>query len=406
MKKIIFVLVACLALISCGQKEQGITLRFATWDSGDALKIQQDIAEEFMKENPSIKIQVEAYGSGFDQKLVASFGAKNAPDVMYMWDFPTYSSQLENLDSYIKESTEVDLNDYYGGLLNYVKVDNNTYGVPSGFTTHVVFYNKDMFDAAGVKYPSKNWTWDELTEKAAKLSNPNDRVYGIGLLGKPDPYDFEQFLWSNATSYISPDGKTLKGYLNSNESVEVFREMRKLVDNKSGILVGGKQQQSGSDIFKASKIAMYENGIWPLNGYKKAGINVGVAILPSFNGNSPKSVMSVSAISMWKGSENKEEAWKFIEFYNSEKAAKLRVADLPVRKSLVKSFGIEENVELKPFYEMLSLADSTPSFLLNSNWKEVQRNLSPAIEEAMLGLRDPQIIMDEVVEKSERLLKE
>ncbi|PFR87578.1 sugar ABC transporter substrate-binding protein, partial [Bacillus cereus] len=52
-------------------------LRFATWDAGKNLKIQQQIAKKFEEKNPGVKVQVEAYGDGFDQKLAASFGAKN-----------------------------------------------------------------------------------------------------------------------------------------------------------------------------------------------------------------------------------------------------------------------------------------------------------------------------------------
>ncbi|MGV2787801.1 extracellular solute-binding protein, partial [Clostridium perfringens] len=66
------------------------TLRFATWDTGDALKIEQEIAKKFEESHPGTKVQVESYADGFDQKRAAGFGAANPPDVMYMWDFPTY----------------------------------------------------------------------------------------------------------------------------------------------------------------------------------------------------------------------------------------------------------------------------------------------------------------------------
>ena len=58
------------------------TLRFATWDTGDALKIEQEIAKKFEESHPGTKVQVEAYADGFDQKLAD--GAANPPDVMYM----------------------------------------------------------------------------------------------------------------------------------------------------------------------------------------------------------------------------------------------------------------------------------------------------------------------------------
>lgn len=78
---------------------------------------------------------------------------------------------------------------------------------------------------------------------------------------------------------------------------------------------------------------MWESGIWPMNGFKSAGYRFWRCSFTKKGNNPPKSVMSVSAVSMWKGSKHKDAAWEFIKFYNSEEAAKLRVADLPVRKS-------------------------------------------------------------------------
>ena len=412
MKKIFIInLLLLLLLISCGggsKKNEAadgtVTLRFATWDSGEALNIQKEIAKKFEEKNPNIKVQVEAYGDGFDQKLVAAFGAKDAPDVMYMWDFPTYGSSLEDLNAYIEKDSSVDMKDFYEGLMNYVQLDGKTYGIPAGFTTHVIYFNKKLFDDANVPYPTEEWTWEEFVEKAQKLSRPEEKVYGFGVLAKPDPYDFEQFLWSFGSSYISPDGKTLKGYMDSPESAAAAQLFADLVKNKAGVLVGSKDQQSGDDIFKAQKIAMWESGIWPMNGFKSADIDFGVALLPRKGNNPPKSVMSVSAVSMWKGSKHKDAAWEFIKFYNSEDAAKLRVADLPVRKSLVEKFEILNDPMMAPFYKMLETSDNTPAFLLNKNWKEVQRNLAMALENILIGNTDAKTGLTDVVNKSEHLL--
>ena len=157
--------------------ERNVTLRFATWDSGEALKIQQDIAKKFEEKNPGVKVQVEAYGDGFDQKLAASFGAKNPPDMMYMWNFPAYYESLEPLDQYIEGDSEMDMDDFYQGLFNYSGMNGKIYGMPAGFTTRVVYYNKDLFDAANVPYPKDGWSWDDFKEIAKKLSDPSKKQY-------------------------------------------------------------------------------------------------------------------------------------------------------------------------------------------------------------------------------------
>src|SRR4051794_32844862 len=89
---LVFVMTACSDNQSNSRADQTrkesnekIVLRFATWDSGEALKIQETIAKKFEEKHPFIKVQMETYGDEFDQKLAAAFGAKNPPDVMYMW---------------------------------------------------------------------------------------------------------------------------------------------------------------------------------------------------------------------------------------------------------------------------------------------------------------------------------
>lgn len=361
-------------------------LRFATWDTGDMLKVQQDIAKLFEKEHPGVKVQIEPYADGFDQKLAASFGAGNPPDVMLMWDFPTYYTNLEPLDTFIEKDASLKLDDIYESLFNYVKVDGHTYGLPSGFTSRALYYNKKMFDDAGVPYPKDGWTWDDFKAAAKKLSNPEKKQYGFGIRTSNDPYDMQGIVWSNGGSFISKDGKEIEGYMNSPETAQSIQLFGDMLKDGSATLVGGKNQLSGDDIFKAGKIAMWESGVWPLEGFKKAKVDFGTVEMPAFTGKPVKGIVALSAVSVAKQSKQKDLAWEFTKFFISNEAIKMRSnADLPIRKSIVKEMGFDQNPLYTPFYHMLERADETPSFLLNRNWKLVNRYLSTAIDSVMLG---------------------
>ncbi|RAR41812.1 sugar ABC transporter substrate-binding protein [Paenibacillus sp. MDMC362] len=380
------------------------TLRFATWDTGDALKIEQEIAKKFEESHPGTKVQVEAYADGFDQKLAAGFGAANPPDVMYMWDFPTYHQSLEPLDSYASKDEDLNIDDFYQGLFNYGKIDNQLYGIPAGFTTRVVYYNKKMFDDAGIPYPSDGWTWTEFQEIAQKLTDKSKKQYGFGVRAENDTYDLQGFVWSNGGSFISEDGTTIEGYMNSKETAEAIQMLGDMLKNGSAVLTGGKGQQSGEDIFKAGKIAMWESGIWPLESFREAGIDVGTVEMPAFEGKPVKGVLAESALSIAKDSKNKDLAWEFIKFYVSDEAIKMRVADLPVRVSVVNELKKDQDPLYKPYYTMLERSDNTPAFLLNPKWNEVNRQLSAAVESVMFG-SDAQEVLDQAVKDSERYLK-
>lgn len=379
-------------------------LRFATWDSGETLKIQQDIAKKFEEKNPGVKVQVEAYGDGFDQKLAASFGAKNPPDVMYMWNFPAYYQSLEPLDTFVKQDSEINMDDFYQGLFNYSSVDGELYGMPAGFTTMVMYYNKKLFDEAGIPYPQDGWTWDDFKEIAEKLSDPAKKQYGLGLVPEPDTYDIQGLIWSNGGSFISEDGTKVEGYMNSPETIKAIQTLQDMLDNKTAVLVGGQNQQSGSDIFKAGKIAMWESGIWRLEGFKEAKVDVGTVEVPAFPGKDVKGLVASSAVSIAKDSKHKELAWEFVKFYSSAEAIKMRTSDLPVRISVVKEMKMEEDALIKPFYTMLERSTNTPAFLLNDNWNEINRSLSEALNASRLG-QDTEKMLNQAVKDAEKYMK-
>lgn len=406
MKKLclLLVLVIAFGLMGCAKDETQV-LRFATWDSEDTLEVQKQIAKRFEELNPGIKVQVEGYGDGYDQKIAAGFGAKNAPDVMYMWDFPTYQASLEPLNSYMDsdENFSALMDDLYPGILNYSTMDDNVLGMPVGYTSHVVYYNKALFDQAGVAYPEEGWAWDDLREKATQLSALGDDIYGFAFATSPDPYDFEQYYWSFGTSYLSDDGKVMDGYFNSDEAVSMMQMFSDMV--KEGSALGA--QDSISNTFRGGNVAMQESGIWPLERHIESigEENLGIVELPSAKETS--SVINSSALCMAKDSKNKELAWEFIKFYTSPEAVKMRAKiDLPVLKSVALELNYTEDPFYKPFYDMLETAEAhTPAFLLNASYSRISENMLYAIEKIFVdsvnGVQiDVKAILDEAVSES------
>lgn len=385
-------------------KKETVTLRFATWDTDQMLKIQQDIAKQFEQKNPGVKVQVEAYADGFDQKLVAAFGAKNPPNIMYMWDFPTYNASLEPLDEYVKKDPSVAIDDFYQGLLNYNRFDGKLFGLPAGFSTRVVFYNKKLFNEANVPLPTDDWTWEDFKSAAKQLTVREKKQYGFAVRSEPDTYDLQQFVWSNGSSFISPDGKAIEGYMNSKETAEALQIFSDLAKDKSALLVGGKNQQSGNDLFKASKLAMYDNGVWSLESYKKANVDFGTVVMPQFPGKPGKGVIATSSVSIAKDSKNKELAWEFLKFFVSSDAIKMRTSDLPVRISVVQEKKLDQDPLYAPFYKTLEQSTDTPAFLLNPHWNEINRNLSAAVNAIMMG-QNAEELLNKAVKDSQKFLK-
>ncbi|MBM6743344.1 sugar ABC transporter substrate-binding protein [Drancourtella massiliensis] len=354
-------------------------IRFATWDVAEDVDKQQELVDKFNEEHDDIEVTLEAYGSDFDTKISAGMGSGDTPDVMYMWNYPAYYDGLEPLDDYIAEEGDEYKSNFYNTLWDYNMMDGSTYGIPVGFTTHCLFYNKDIFDEAGVEYPTADWTWDDLQAAAKTISEKTD-AKGFSFQMKPDPYDFEMYLWSNGTSYCDENGE-MDGYINSEESQEVFQMFQDMEKDEYATSTEG----DGTDEFRAGSTAMYVYGSWAINTLNEDGVNYGVTTIPAFAdaGQDSVSILSSSGLSMSKDSEHKDAAWEFIKYWTNEECNKARIGtELPVLNTVVESEGIMEQEEYAPFYTMLEQSQGhTPASFLIDSWSEVAENLQLSFEQ-------------------------
>jgi multiple sugar transport system substrate-binding protein len=382
----LFTIVATLLLSACSSSnttedkaEDGkVKLRFATWDVGDDVELQQGLIDEFNAKNSDIEVVLEAYGGDYDTKITAGIGAKDAPDIMYMWNYPQYKDALEPLDSYIEDRGEEYKGNFYEALWNYNSVGEDIYGLPVGYTTHVVYYNKDLFDAAGLEYPQAGWTWEDLQAAAKKLTDKEKKITGFAFPGQPDPYDFEMYLWGNGASYVDSKGK-LAGNLNSKKSIETFTMFQDMLKDEIAITSEGY----GDTEMKTGRVGMLVNGAWYLSAFEEAGINYGVVEIPSFGDNPSASIVSSSGIAMSKDSKHKEAAFKFMEFWTGEQANKARLSfELPVLKSVVESEKLQEDPIKNVFYNMLEQSEGyTPTSFVTEDWSKLSEDLSLVFEQ-------------------------
>lgn len=398
---------ASLLLSGCGSKEasesvsaDGVTgIRFASWDNAEDLDKQQALVDKFNESQDKIKVTLEAYGGEYDTKISAGMGSGDAPDVMYMWNYPAYYGGLEPLEPYMeKEGSEFKEN-YYETLWSYNQMEGSTYGIPIGFTTQCLYYNKDLFDQAGVSYPTSDWTWDDLKTAAKTITEKCEGVKGFSYQMKADPYDYEMYLWSNGSGYVDKEGN-LAGNLNSDKSVEAFKMFQDM--QKDGYAIA--TEKSGTDEMSGGKIAMYVYGAWSVNRFTEEGLNFGVVEVPAFAGASQDSVsiLSSSGLSISKDSKNKEAAWEFVKYWTGEELNKARIGyELPALKSVVESEKIMEVETTAPFYKMLEQSTGfTPACFLTENWSEISADLALSFERIFnpSALEDPKTVLDEAVQ--------
>lgn len=396
-------LAVSMMLTGCGGKDNGeaakgkTTIRFATWDNAEDLDYQQELVDRFNESQEEIVVKLEAYGSEYDTKISAGMGSGDTPDVLYMWDYPTYQEALEPLDSYIEAEGEEFKADFYEALWPYNSIGDAVYGMPVGFTTHALFYNKDIFAEAGITEPTDDWTWEDL-KAAAQTITEKTGIKGFAFQMKPDPYDAEMYAWSNGGAFVAEDG-TLAGNLNSDKTVEAFAMLQQM--EKDGYAAA--TEGNGTDEFRGGKAAMYIYGAWSIASFDKDGLNYGIVTIPSFNGSGKDSVsiLSSSGLSIAGDSKNKKAAWEFIKYWTSEECNKDRIGyELPARKSVVEAENLMEDPKNAPFYTMLEQsAGYTPASFIVDNWSALSETLSLSFERIFnpSTLEDTKTVMDEAV---------
>lgn len=166
-----------------GKAQGDVTISYACWDSGQAEKLKT-VAEEFEKDNPGIHIDIQVNGwNDYWTALEAAGTGGSLPDTFWMHSNNIYyyasNDQLLDLTDYIAQSADVDLSKYPQGLNDIYSLDGKQYAIPKDYDTIALWYNKTLFDEAGISYPDETWTWDTLKEAAKKLTKP-DGSQGCG----------------------------------------------------------------------------------------------------------------------------------------------------------------------------------------------------------------------------------
>jgi multiple sugar transport system substrate-binding protein len=375
---ILLVFALACVLAGCGGSKK-TEIRFATWDNAEDLDNQQALVDRFNETHTDIQVILEAYGDNFDTKIAANMGSNDAPDVMYMWNYPSYYEGLEILDPYIDREGPSFRSNYYEAMWPYNSVGGVVYGIPVGYTTHVLYYNKDMFDAAGIGYPTKDWTYNDVyaASKAITEHYNDGSTRGYVFPLQYDPYDFEMYLWSNGTSFVNSEGKT-KGYLDSPQSVEVFSLFQKMEADGYAIAA----ENYGTSAMTSRNAAMFVNGSWPIAQLNEAGINFGVAEIPHWGSGPSVSILSSSGLAMSKSSAHKDAAWEFIKFWTGEEANIERIEyELPVLKSVVTSKNVETDAVKGMFYNMLTQSQGyVPASFIVKDWSALGSDLELGFE--------------------------
>ncbi len=305
-------------------------LKWAMWDK-DLTAYYEPLVSAYEEANPDIKIELVDLGSSDYQTVLATqlTGSGADFDVVSVKDVPGYvtlvnKGVLEPLDSYI-EKDSIDLAGYKG-LADEVKIGDAIYELPFKSDFWVLFYNKDVFNAAGVEYATDDMTFAESDALAQKLTNtePGQEVYGshyhtwrstVQLFGT---IDGEHSVLDGSYDFLKPYYET------------ILSEQENGVCQDYATLKTSNLHYSGA--FAQGNVGMMNMGTWFVStlldkvasGEYADCANWGMVKYPHPDGvEAGATAAQITSLAIPTSSPNKDTAWDFMKFVCGEEGAEI-----------------------------------------------------------------------------------
>jgi len=303
------VAVGAVAGTSFASSGEDVTLSYFTFSAApDHLEDLDAIVAAFEEENPNLTIEVQtaAYDDYFTS-LQTQIAGGTAPD--------TFELNYENFVTYARSGALLELTEhitdpgrYYPLALEGFQDDGVQYGLPATFSDVVLIYNKDLFDAAGLEYPTADWTWQDEQAAAEALTDLDAGIYG-----DYQPVSFFEFYKalaqaggtffddSGQAAFNSPEGVAAAEWLVGKPGTT----MPTLAD------IGGTPDFDTA-LFTSGKLAMWHNGIWQFTGLNASGVNYDIVVEPGSV--TPANAVFMNGAVASEGTDHPEEAAAWIEF--------------------------------------------------------------------------------------------
>jgi multiple sugar transport system substrate-binding protein len=194
------------------------------------------------------------------------------------------------------------------------------YGLPSDAQSHIIAYNKTMFDDAGVAYPTDDWTWDDLVEMGKAITKPDENKWGMQVISPMGVFTKGNFLFSAGGANHSPDYK--KSLVDSPESIEAWKWNWDLIYTHKIAPPPGAQAQTNP--FMSGQVAMVVDGVWWISDFANiTDFDWDVALYPK-HPKTGKRTTSLESDGWWifKATKDVENSWSLMQYLVNEAGQK------------------------------------------------------------------------------------
>ena len=314
-------------------------LQVNIWDNNQLAGLQQ-IADEWTEES-GVKVKINVVDwDNYWTLLEAGASGGQMPDVFWMHSNTAQmymeNDLLLNLDDYIAKDDAIDLANYYEGIVELYNRDDNgsQYALPKDHDTIALLYNKAIFDKYGVEYPTDDWTWEDVRDAAAKITEAGkaDGVYGYAINTSNNQDGWYNIIYDYGGQLITDDHKgTTIGSDEAKAGMEMLRQILEVAAPQTVVA------ETGTDsLFNSGLTAMITQGSWMINTFYKAEHHddYAWAMLPYADVNGNGQCDKGERYSAYNGlgwaaaanTADPDAAYSLISYFCSEKAQKEQAA--------------------------------------------------------------------------------
>jgi multiple sugar transport system substrate-binding protein len=393
-------LVITVIMAGCASPQKPGLITFSFMVSGDLAELQayQKLVASFENQNPNIKIElIHIPGqSEYRTRLAADFAAGTPADVVLInyRRFGPYAAKLalESLGPYLENSTLISKEDFYPQAIEPFTWQGQVMCIPQNLSSLVVYYNKELFDQAGVAHPTNDWTWEDFLSTAQKLTRDLDGD------GRPDQHGlgfeislarFAPFIWQHGGQVVNNNYSPTRLTLDHPLSLDAIRWVVEL-QTKHHIVPDAEQEaaEDSESRFLNGRLAMYLNSRRGVPTYREiTGFDWDIAPLP--RDAHVASLVHADAYCMASTVRNKDIVWKFIEFANSVEGQTIIAASgrtVPSLRSVAES-AVFLDPQQKPhnsrvFLEMIPYLRPLPS---SASWIDAEEVADNELQRAFYG---------------------
>ncbi|MFE6716382.1 sugar ABC transporter substrate-binding protein [Streptomyces albidoflavus] len=359
--------------------EQTLTV----WAMGAEGEKLAEVAEEYEKENPHLKVKVTPVGWDVaHQKLVSAAAAGNLPDIAQMGG--SYLGEFAELGVLEPVDTQrFQEKDFFPAGWQQGEVDGEVYGVPWYVDTRVLYYRTDLAEKAGVdKAPTD---WKELRALASAYQKDAGTKWGLSIQpsGLDTVQSFYPFLYSAGGEIIDEDGKAV---VDSPAAVKALEEYGAYFDKG----LANKSVPPGYDVVKDfgnGRVPMFFGGPWHVTllneGQPAIKGKWAVAEVPADEAS--VSMAGGSSLTVSKDSPHKAAAEEFISYLTSTEGQAdwyERTKDLPANTTAWESGALADDPALKVFEKQMKTAKASPTL---ANLSEITDKVDQAIAQVTQG---------------------